>query len=176
MGGRHESERGAMLNIDVISCSTRSAPGWSALLTTNKSAISITPAFRAWTSSPMPGTNISTVTSARRATSTSSWPTPTVSISTTSQPAASRIVTTSCAVGASPPSWPRVAMLRMKTPSSPARVCIRILSPRIAPPENGLVGSTAIMPTRELPRRYSAASLSTSVLFPAPGGPVIPIT
>ena len=46
-----------------------------------------------------------------------------------------------------PPRWPRVAMLRMNTPSSPACACMRTRSPRIAPPVNGLVGSTATTPT-----------------------------
>src|SRR5713226_354188 len=49
---------------------------------------------------------------------------------------------------ASPPRFPRVAIERIKTPLSRLSVCIRIRSPRIAPPENGLDGSTAMMPTR----------------------------
>ena len=48
---------------------------------------------------------------------------------------------------ARPPRWPRVAMLRMNTPASPACACMRTRSPRIAPPVNGLVGSTATTPT-----------------------------
>ncbi len=46
--------------------STRSAPGWSALLITKMSAISMMPALMAWTSSPMPGTSTTTVTCATR--------------------------------------------------------------------------------------------------------------
>ena len=38
-------------------------------------------------------------------------------------------------------------MLRMNTPASPACACMRTRSPRIAPPVNGLVGSTATTPT-----------------------------
>ena len=48
---------------------------------------------------------------------------------------------------ARPPRCPRVAMLRMNTPSSAAWVCMRSRSPRTAPPRNGLVGSTAMTPT-----------------------------
>jgi len=53
---------------------------------------------------------------------------------------------------------------------------MRMRSPRRAPPENGLVGSTAMIPTRAPARRYSPASFSTRVLFPAPGDPVTPMT
>src|SRR5262245_4344340 len=66
-------------------------------------------------------------------------------------------------------------MLRMKTSSSCACACMRNRSPRTAPPLKGLVGSTAITPTRCAPCVLKAAtSRSTSVLFPAPGGPVTP--
>ena len=57
----------------------RSAPSRSALLTTKMSAISMTPALSAWTSSPDPGTSVTIDTSAVRTISISSWPTPTVS-------------------------------------------------------------------------------------------------
>ena len=66
-----------------------SGPGRSALLTTNTSAISSSPALLAWTASPQPGFTTTTVVSAAPATSTSTWPTPTVSISTHGQPTAS---------------------------------------------------------------------------------------
>ena len=58
----------------VISISWRSlsAPGRSALLTTNTSAISMIPAFMAWMSSPIPGTRTTTETSAVLTISTSS--------------------------------------------------------------------------------------------------------
>ena len=153
----------------------RSAPSRSALLTTNTSAISMIPALSAWTSSPLPGATSTIEMSAVRTISTSSWPTPTVSMRTTSFPAASKASATSLVARASPPRWPRVAMLRMKTPASPACDCIRTRSPRIAPPVNGLVGSTATMPTVRPEARRATVSLSTSVLLPAPGGPVTPI-
>ena len=44
----------------------------------------------------------------------------------------------------------------------------------MAPPLYGLVGSTAMMPTVSPRRRSSSESRSTSVLLPAPGGPVTP--
>ena len=46
VGGRQASLRGPMLSMASTSCSTRSAPGRSALLITNTSAISITPALK----------------------------------------------------------------------------------------------------------------------------------
>ena len=75
---------------------------------------------------------------------------------------------------ASPPSRPRDAIDRMNTPSSRVRSCIRIRSPRSAPPVNGLLGSTARIPTLRSRSRSRSAYFSVSVLFPAPGGPVIP--
>src|SRR5574341_1069514 len=53
---------------------------------------------------------------------------------------------------------------------------MRTRSARMAPPLNGLVGSTATIPTVLPRRRNSCASLSTSVLLPLPGAPVTPIT
>ena len=134
------------------------------------------PALSAWTSSPVPGTSVTIEMSAVRMISTSSWPTPTVSMTTMSLPAASRISAASPVARARPPRWPRVAMLRMKTPVSPAWACMRRRSPRTAPPLNGLVGSTATTPTVSggVAFRSSATMRSTRVLLPAPGGPVTP--
>src|SRR2546421_3873891 len=53
---------------------------------------------------------------------------------------------------------------------------MRMRSPSTAPPLKGLVGSTATMPTRWPAARNNAVTRSVSVDFPAPGGPVIPIT
>ena len=111
------------------------------------------PALSACTSSPVPGTSVTIDTSAVRTMSTSSWPTPTVSMMTMSLPAASSTSAASPVARASPPRWPRVAMLRMNTPASPACACIRTRSPRTAPPVNGLVGSTAIDADRLRRRR-----------------------
>jgi len=106
--------------------------------------------------------------------STSLWPAPTVSISTMSNPAASSTRTTSPVAAASPPRLPRFAMLRMNTPRSPARSVMRIRSPSTAPPLNGLVGSTATMPTVRSWARSVRASALTTVDLPVPGAPVIP--
>src|SRR2546426_683754 len=152
----------------------RSAPSRSALFTQNRSATSRIPALIAWTSSPSPGITTTTVVCARRQTSTSSWPTPTVSIRITSFPIASSTRAQSEVARDNPPSWPRVARERMKTPGSSAWSCMRMRSPRIAPPVNGLVGSTARTPTVFPCARRWATRRSTSVLFPAPGFPVMP--
>ena len=127
-----------------------------------------------WMPSPDSGTSTTTVVSASLTMSSSVWPTPTVSTRTQSKPAASRSFCVSAVARARPPRLPRVAMLRMNTPGSSVWACIRIRSPRTAPPVNGLVGSTATTPTVAPVFRIAAVSRSTSVLFPAPGGPVMP--
>jgi len=152
----------------------RCAPGLSPLLTTTMSATSSNPALIAWTSSPISGASRTTVVSAAAATSTSLWPVPTVSTSTMSNPAASSTAAAAPVDEASPPAWPRAAMERMKTPSSPAYACIRTRSPRSAPPVIGDDGSTAMTATDRPTRRSSAIRAATRVDFPAPGGPVIP--
>ena len=138
------------------------------------SATSRRPALIAWTSSPISGASRTTVVSAAAATSTSLWPVPTVSSRMTSKPAASSTVAAATDEAASPPAWPREAMLRMKTPSSAAYDCIRTRSPRSAPPVIGDDGSTAMTATDRPPARSSPMSAATSVLLPAPGAPVIP--
>ena len=148
IGGRQPSRRAASPTSASSWAASRSAPGLSALLSTNTSAISMMPAFMAWTSSPIPGTTSTSVASAVRATSISSWPTPTVSSRIVLNPAASRTRSASSVARASPPSCPRVAMLRMKVPASRLWDCMRIRSPRMAPPLYGLLGSTATIPIR----------------------------
>src|ERR1017187_515980 len=138
------------------------------------SAISMMPALMACTSSPMPGTSTTTVICATEVMATSSCPTPTVSMMTYSMPAASMRRARSAVARASPPMVPRVAMERMKMPGSAWCCCMRMRSPRMAPPEMRLLGSTARM-AMVLPRwRNCQARASTSVLLPAPGGPVMP--
>jgi hypothetical protein len=44
----------------------------------------------------------------------------------------------------------------------------------MAPPENGLVGSTASTPTSRSSARSRVTNASVSVDFPAPGAPVMP--
>src|ERR1051325_5561554 len=164
-------------NPSVISISraSRSAPGRSALLMTYRSTISMSPDLRVWIPSPDSGTRTSTVLSAMPVTASSDWPTPTVSMRSRSNPLASRTSSTSRVLVARPPSEPRVAMERMYTPGSSATVSIRIRSPSRAPPEKGLVGSTARTPTVSPRRRHDCTSCWTRVDLPAPGGPVMPI-
>jgi hypothetical protein len=54
-----------------ISRTIVSVSGWSALLTAITSGISITPAFKAWIESPLPGISTSTIVSAWSMMSTS---------------------------------------------------------------------------------------------------------
>ena len=54
---------------------------------------------------------------------------------------------TSAVFAPRPPPVPRVAMLRMNTPSSLSRSAMRTRSPSSAPEVKGLVGSTATIAT-----------------------------
>ena len=74
IGGRECS--GPSESIASISLAVCSAPGRSALLMTNMSAISMVPALMACTSSPMPGTSTTSVASAEAAISVSACPAP----------------------------------------------------------------------------------------------------
>src|ERR1700687_5106907 len=108
IGGVQRSLRMASDCMARISRSTRSAPSRSLLLITKMSAISMIPALIVCTSSPMPGTRITTVTSASRTISTSSCPTPTVSIMIRSRPEPSSTAARS-AVGHAADVNPRIA-------------------------------------------------------------------
>src|SRR5207237_67236 len=92
--------------------------------------------------------------------------------STTSVPSASSTFTTLAVARARPPACPRLAIERMKMPSSRNRSRIRMRSPRMAPPLNGLDGSTATIATRATRSRYNPARRLTSVDLPPPGGQV----
>ena len=132
-----------------------SASGWSALLTTITSGISITPAFSAWIESPEPGISASTIVSAWSTMSISPWPTPTVSSRTSSLPEASISSAACSAASARPPSEPRVAIERMNTPGSRKWSASRIRSPSTAPWVNGLEGSIESTPTSRSALRSS---------------------
>src|SRR6266581_2223621 len=133
------------------------------------------PALRIWIASPLAGISTTTVVCARFAISTSLCPAPTVSTNTRSIPSASSTLTASNVASARPPGYPRVAMLRMNTSGSSDASAIRTRSPRIAPPVNGLDGSTAITPTFRPRFRNSFRRRAMSVLLPVPGGPVSPM-
>jgi len=75
-----------------------------------------------------------------------------------------------------PPKAPRVAMERMNTSCKALTSFIRKRSPNRAPPENGLEGSTAMIPILKPLLNSSRANRSVRVLSPEPGAPVIPIT
>ena len=176
-GGFQPAGRGAASSRVVLSsCTMRSPPGRSNLLTTNTSAISITPALKACTASPAAGVRMSTVVSATRAMSTSLCPTPTVSTKMRSNPKASNRARVATVAPARPPRAPRLASERMYTPWSWWWRIMRMRSPRMAPPVKGLLGSTASTATRSPRLRASSISRSVRVLLPAPGLPVRPTT
>jgi hypothetical protein len=92
-----------------------------------------------------------------------------------SNPAASNTVAADNVFCAKPPPKRRDAMLRMNTPGSACHSVIRIRSPSVAPPVNGLDGSIAITATFAPASRYDRIISLTSVDLPPPGGPVTPI-
>ena len=177
IGGRQPPWKSVtMFSMDMISLTSWCDPSRSALLITKMSAISMIPALIAWISSPIPGTRTTMTVWEWLIISTSCCPVPTVSTRIKSLPMTSITWTASPTAFERPPSAPRVARLRTKTPGSSACRCIRIRSPRMAPPVKGEVGSTARTPTVFSRFRKEEISASTRVLFPAPGDPVIPTT
>ena len=176
MIGTGQSGWGASESTPRISRTIVSVSGWSDLLTTMMSGISMTPALSAWIESPEPGISTSTTVSAWSITSTSAWPTPTVSRKTSSLPAASISSAVWSAASARPPSAPRVAIERMKTPGSRKCSVRRMRSPSSAPPRNGEDGSIESTATWRSAARRSFTSEPISVDLPAPGGPVKPTT
>ena len=148
--------------------------GWSDLLTTMMSGISMTPAFSAWIESPEPGIRTRMIVSPWSTMSISAWPTPTVSMKTSSLPEAS-IRSAACRVASErPPRAPRLAIERMKTPASRKWSERRIRSPSRAPRVNGLEGSIERTATWRSALRISSVRAPIRVLFPTPGGPVSP--
>ena len=176
MIGTRQPSCGPSESTPRISRTIVSVSGWSDLLTTMMSGISITPALSAWIESPEPGISTSTIESAWSITSTSAWPTPTVSRNTSSLPEASISSAACSAASASPPSAPRVAIERMKTPGSRKCSESRMRSPSRAPPRNGELGSIDSTATSRSCARWSLISAPISVDLPAPGGPVKPTT
>ena len=113
--------------------------------------------------------------SAAFATSCSPCPTPTVSNKIKSFPLAANTSPASWAFLAKPPKSPWLPILRINTLLSHKYLFIRTRSPSKAPPVKGLVGSTAITPTVLFFERHVSINSLVRVLFPDPGGPVIPI-
>ena len=150
--------------------------GWSDLLTTITSGISITPALSAWIESPEPGIRTSTTVSAWSMMSTSPCPTPTVSSRTSSLPAASIRSAAWRVASDRPPSEPRLAIERMKTPGSRKWSARRMRSPSRAPLVNGLDGSIERTATSRSLSRACLTSAPIRVDLPTPGGPVKPTT
>jgi hypothetical protein len=116
----------------------------------------------------------STMVSAWSMMSTSAWPTPTVSRKTSSLPAASISSAACSAASLRPPSAPRLAIERMKTPGSRKWSVSRMRSPSSAPCVNGDDGSIDSTATSRCASRRSLVSAPISVDLPAPGAPVRP--
>ncbi len=147
----------------------------SALLITMPSIISMMPRLMPCNSSPAPASISSRKKSVIERTAVSDWPTPTVSTSTFSKPAASHNSMVSRVRRATPPKCPRAGEGRMKARSSTLSRSMRVLSPRMLPPEMGLDGSTLRTATRSPRWRIRCMPrASMKVLLPTPGTPVMP--
>ena len=107
--------------------------------------------------------------------SVSVCPAPTLSSNIGSKPAYSKTRILSRTEVATAPVAPRDARLRIKVPESVDSV-IRALSPNIAPPVIELVGSTASIAGLFFFFFRCNTIESINELFPAPAGPVMPIT
>ena len=152
----------------------RSAPSRSALLTAKMSAISRIPALIACTSSPRPGASTTTVVWAVLATSTSALSHPD---RFNDNPIKAGSIQQHDNIGGGLRQSTQAAARGHRADEdagSPARSRIRTRSPSSAPPLNGLVGSTAMMPTVSPLFRYSPARPLTKVDLPVPGDPVMP--
>ena len=104
------------------------------------------------------------------ATAVSDWPTPTVSTSTTSKPAASQASIASRVRRATPPSVDPAGEGRMKAAPSRESASMRVLSPRIEPPERLELGSTASTATRWPASMTWRPNALDESRFPDPGG------
>src|SRR5215211_3769907 len=174
--GTRQPSCGASESVPLISRTIVSVSGWSDLLTTITSGISITPALSAWTESPEPGMRTSTTVSAWPMMSTSAWPTPTVSNITSSLPLASMSSAAWSVASLNPPSEPRLAMERMNTPGSRKWSASRMRSPSRAPLVKGELGSIESTATSRSRPRACSTSFPISVDLPTPGAPVKPTT
>ena len=92
----------------------------------------------------------------------------------TSKPAASTKVMASRVRRATPPRERPAGVGRIKALGSLDRTSIRVLSPRIEPPEREEVGSTASTATLRPRAVRWFPKASMNVDFPTPGAPVIP--
>ena len=132
------------------------------------------PAFMACTTSPLSGSKSSTKVSTCTRAAYSTCPTPTVSSSTSSNPKSSIRSSISGRLSESPSAVEREPMERTKSSDIPCSSSIRMRSPKIAPPERGLLGSIARIPNR-LPGARCNARWPARVLLPTPGAPVRPM-
>ena len=133
------------------------------------------PRFTPCNSSPPAGASNSTNRSAISATIVSDCPTPTVSISITSNPAASQRAVASRVRRATPPKWDWLGEGLINALGSRESKSIRVLSPRIEPPERADEGSTASTATRRSAAISCRPKFSIKVDFPTPGVPERPI-
>ena len=142
---------------------------------TNASANSIMPRLMPCSSSPALGSIKTKKKSTMAATSYSLWPTPTVSTRITSKPAASHSNMVSRVFCATPPKAPSDGLGRIYAFCSRLNNSMRVLSPRILPPLNGELGSTANTATFLPWLIRCKPNASINVDLPTPGIPVIPI-
>ena len=175
--GTRQPRCGASDSTPRISRTIVSVSGWSALLTTMTSGISMTPAFSAWIESPEPGISTSTIVSAWSMMSTSAWPTPDgLEEHVVACPTASMSSAACSAASDSPPSAPRLAIERMNTPGSRKCSVRRMRSPSSAPLRERRRRVDREHADLAVRARRAFVSAPISVDLPTPGGPVKPTT
>ena len=138
------------------------------------SGISMIPAFSAWTESPEPGISTSRTMSAMPIHLDLALPGPDRLQEHEILPGSVDQEQRLDVASASPPRRPRVPIERMYTPGSRKWSASRIRSPRSAPAENGLEGSTNTTPTLPARGRERARPRADQRRLPDAGGPVTP--
>ena len=146
----------------------------SALVTTTTSASSMIPRLMPWRSSPPVGEASSTNRSVRSATATSLWPD--ADRLDQHHVEAGGLAQQQRLAGAAghPAQLAPDGEGRTNAAGSRASSSIRVLSPRIEPPERELVGSTASTATRWPGAVRWRPKASMKVDLPTPGGPLMP--
>ena len=125
-------------------------------------------------SSPAPGSSSRRKKSTMERRVVSLWPTPTLSTRTTSNPAASQSSMVSRVRRATPPTESPAGEGRMKARASRLSRSMRVLSPRMLPPDRLLEGSMVSTATAWPLSTSTQPSASMNVLLPTPGTPVMP--
>mmetsp|Transcript_5039 Transcript_5039/g.11033 ORF Transcript_5039/g.11033 Transcript_5039/m.11033 type:complete len:213 (+) Transcript_5039:659-1297(+) len=146
----------------------------SCLFTTRRSAISMIPFLTPCSSSPPAGGITRVTTSTAWSIKISLWPSPTVSTMTVPYPALWHSCITSCVYCATPPRMPEEGEGRTNACSWRESSAMRVLSPKMLPPDRCDDGSMVITASFSPELAICMPRFSIRVDLPAPGGPQMP--